>query len=303
MLTIVSCLFIFLISTFLFSSLIELKKIDSSYGFLFFFFFAILSFLLFIYSLKGVFKHGKKIRISKNIITIGSDTFLINDVKNITANKKFKIKILLQNLEMEGVKIVLKNSKEYIIFDDYYENLWELKNYLNRNLNSVENINHNFDDFYSSINDIYNAKFEQYKGLPFIFTYLGLFALFFFVLGMILLILTDGFFPIIVGILFIIFSIYLFSTFHTFYLSKNYLLIKNFYQLKSKQIYKIDEIQEIVFEQQSRSPITLRVITKKFLSSPYAATSLRKKDWKILKNELEKKNISVRVDSVELWDI
>jgi hypothetical protein len=259
---------------------------------------------LFIYSLKGVFEHGKKIRINKNIITIGSDTFLINDVKNITSNKKFKIKILLQNLEMEGVKIVLKNSKEYIIFDDYYENLWQLKNYLNKSLHSTENINHNFDDFYSSTNNNYNAKFQQFRGLPFIFTYLGLLALFFFVFGMVLLILTDGFiFPVIFGIFFILFSIYLFSTFHTFYLSKNYLLIKKFYQLKNKKIYKIDEIQEIVFEQQSRSPITLRVITKNFLSIPYPATSLRKKDWKILKNELEKKNISVRVDSVELWDI
>jgi len=58
------------------------------------------------------------------------------------------------------------------------------------------------------------------------------------------------------------------------------------------------DIKEVVFEQRSKLPVTLRIINNDFTSKTYPATTLWSKTWLQLKADLESKGIKVRNECV-----
>jgi len=85
---------------------------------------------------------------------------------------------------------------------------------------------------------------------------------------------------------------------HYFVLANDYFVVKNHNFIWLKKYYRLKDIKEIVFETQGKQPNCLRVITNDFRNKLYPAGTLRDKNWLELKEELEKKGISVRNECI-----
>ena len=83
-----------------------------------------------------------------------------------------------------------------------------------------------------------------------------------------------------------------------FEVSKNFLVVKNHYFLWKKHVFRLSEIEEIVFEAQPKQANTLRVISSDFEASLYRAGTLRDSTWLEFKDDLEKKSIVVRNECI-----
>ncbi|KFC20979.1 hypothetical protein IO89_12185 [Epilithonimonas lactis] len=65
-----------------------------------------------------------------------------------------------------------------------------------------------------------------------------------------------------------------------------------------KKIYRISDIEEIVYETQHKQANILRIITKNFKQDIYPAGTLKDRTWLEMKKELEKNGIKVRNECI-----
>lgn len=68
--------------------------------------------------------------------------------------------------------------------------------------------------------------------------------------------------------------LYLSKRMHYFGLSANYLIVKNQTKFWRLNAYSLSDIKEVVFEQQFKMPVAVRIINKDFESKLYPAASL-----------------------------
>ena len=80
---------------------------------------------------------------------------------------------------------------------------------------------------------------------------------------------------------------------HYFQVSKNFLVVRNHNRIWKRKAYRINNIQEVVFETKQKWPNCLRVITKDFKTSLYPAGTLTDKTWLQLKDRLERNQLIV----------
>jgi hypothetical protein len=101
-------------------------------------------------------------------------------------------------------------------------------------------------------------------------------------------------YPFVFPICFFIFF-YIFLSFQMSYfqVSENHLRILKHNLFWEKKVYKLFDIQEIVFEKLLKSGCSLRVITTDYRSKFYVAGTLNDKAWLDLKSKLESYNILV----------
>ena len=282
---------------------VEVEKNGNNIKPLFFILFGFVVILFPFYTLFRYYKNSPSVKVFDNKIQINREIIHFNEIKIIHLTGKLPFKYIV-NFPMEGIYIKLKSNREFFIFDNMYENLWEIKHYLNQYENGTLDKVNSVNTKNISKSSLLYETFKHYKGLPILFTFNGLFMFFFFALGLLILVKNyDSLTIILISCFFFYMSLLGFKSFHTFSISKKYFQVSNFYNYRVNCFYDFTEIKEIVFEQEARSPIKLIVITKNFQSKPFSAASLRKKEWKSLKLEFEKRNISVRVDCTELWDI
>jgi len=282
---------------------VEVEKNGNNVKPLFFILFGFALILFPFYTLFRYHKNSPSIKVFDDKIQINSKIIDFNEIKIIHLKGKIPFKYIV-NFPMEGIYIKSKSNQEFFLFDDMYENLWEIKHYLNQYKNGTLDKVNSVNTKNISNGNLNYETFKHYKGLPVLFTFNGLFMFLIFVIGLLILVKNyDSLTIILISCFFFYMSLLGFKNFHTFSISKKYFQVSNFYNYRENCVYDFTEIKEIVFEQEARSPIKLRVITKNFQSKLFSAASLRKKDWKNLKLEFEKRNISVRVDCIELWDI
>ncbi|HSF56161.1 MAG TPA: hypothetical protein VLA71_20565, partial [Algoriphagus sp.] len=85
---------------------------------------------------------------------------------------------------------------------------------------------------------------------------------------------------------------------HYFYLGKDYLVVKNHVWPWVYDVYRIDEIRQVVFEMPYRRSLSMRVITEDYQSRLYPAGSLRKNHWKTLLKQLQDLGIDIRNETL-----
>ena len=81
-------------------------------------------------------------------------------------------------------------------------------------------------------------------------------------------------------------------------LSGSQLIIRNTNFFWYKDVYYLNDIKEIAFEQRHNMPVTLRVINNNFTSETYPAAVISDKKWLMLKKDLETKGIKVKNECV-----
>lgn len=78
-----------------------------------------------------------------------------------------------------------------------------------------------------------------------------------------------------------------------FRMAGDYLEINNYLFFWYRRVYRLDEIDRVLFEEPSRRSKSLRVRTKEFESDRYGASALRKKDWRAFYKALQAKQMPI----------
>lgn len=251
------------------------------------------------YALYQAFTYFKKtplVTIKNDAITFGdSESFLIKDITDITFSTKIPFSSTYRN-EMEGMIIEFKNGTEKVLYDDLYENLWEIKSFLYQVVEQQQAYQAFEVNQYESI-DLASTETKVFNGNKFIGSreiILGIFLAYF---GYSIYSMTNNpYSPVIIYILFFLIAGILYFSWIMNYIiiANDFLIIKNHNIWFWQNIYALKDIEEIVFETARKNPNAIRIITKDFKSNSYKASTLSDTTWLQLKEQLNIKGIEVR---------
>jgi hypothetical protein len=280
-----------------------------------------------IYTIYKYFRSAPAIELDNESITFNhSSTYLWKDLEKVELTGKRPYLFLT---DREGVLLKFKDQKERVFLDKMYENSPEMKTFIeaitsqkpsspglakNGSLpkahyerhNTSENTNVDLETMPGketiTIEPNSTGQIRYFKGFP-LFCFHGIMWW-----GLIVVIAIVGVFGFLkdhhAGLLIMplmpcaIFFIVLSRRSYYFGVSDDIFFVKSHYLLWIKNEYPLDDIREIVFEQQDRMPITLRIINKDFTTAKYPAASLWSKTWMELKAWLEQRNVKVRNECV-----
>lgn len=252
-----------------------------------------------IYTVYRYYRNAPKIQVDKDFISFGHETFSWTDLKKIELTGKKPFPYLI-DFPMEAASLQFKDGRKKYIFDDMYENSWEIKSFLKQVIIDKKKLieKNNQPLSQSELNsDLYETikgnQFTSLRGLS-LWLLLGFFAY---------SISTSSKSP---TFLLIIFSI-AFSSFwfifhswlmHYFEISGTYFVVRNHNFIWKRIAYRLSDIKEIVFETKGKMPNCLRIITNDFKTKLYPAGTLRDKAWLELKEKLESYKIKVRNECI-----
>jgi hypothetical protein len=248
---------------------------------------------------KNYIKRSPKIVVDNEKIIIKRNTYYWKDLQNVklTGKKGFGF----FNYQMEVATLNFTDKKTEFIFDDMYSNSWEIKSFIQQIVIQKKNT---FEIRPQNINpkEIEKETFYKFKGNP-VFSFRGLMMWGLIGFFAYLIIFTNGKLSKFDQMKFFIpFSLFWFLlnaySMNYFEISKNFFIVKNHYFFWKKKIYRISDIEEIVYETQQKQSNILRVITTDFKRGLYPAGTLKDSNWIEMKEELEKKKIKVRNECI-----
>lgn len=221
-----------------------------------------------------------------------------SDIEYILLSGKQKQKALIISTYQEAITIKPKSGKSIFIWVDNYRNTQQLRIVLERAKNllwakkSIQNLD--FDvpkrEKYNS-NSIYNQVFKKFSG-NFLYSFTSIQLL----LGFIPIIIVtsrEGLIYITIALFLILYALLGVFT-NYFKVSDDYLMVKNHLWFWRKHIYQLSDIQEVIFEEKRKAPISLTIITKDFYQKLYFGAGIGGKTWYLLKSVLQKKVKNVR---------
>lgn len=247
-------------------------------------------------SIFGVIQYRRQaplIVIDENFISFNGETYLLTDIKKVDFTGKQKFPFLFFNHPMEAATIYFHNNEKKIIYDDMYQNTWELKSCLKqvvkrkRFVAAVKDtgIAKPHHEFYETFTD---SQFLSVRGL----SNLALVTFFLYML-IVKRLQAKWWIPFIIFMIIPVLILHAWQT-HYFQISSAYFVVRNQLLFWRKKHYSIDEIKEIVFETKAKMPNCLRVITNDFKSTLYPAGSLNNSTWRALEARLKQEGIKVR---------
>lgn len=264
-------------------------------------FLAVLFYFIAFYTVYRYYKNAPKIKVDGNTISFNKHTFALTEIEHADLTGKGKFQYFL-NYPMEAATLHFRDGQTKYIFDDMYENAWEIKLFIKQVVVDKK-------DFAIPITlhidkpELESEWYDTFRGNQFFSLRVGLLLY-----GIILIfsyrIATDSRAQtkglLIFYILFCSFWFFLVSRLqmHFFQVSQNYFVVRNHNLAWRRKAYRLSDIKEIVFEQQGKMPNCLRVITNDFKSKLYPAATLRDKTWLALKDRLEHPGVKVRNECV-----
>jgi len=291
---------------------------------------AVLGFMVF-YTIFRYYKNAPHIVVNDNSISLNSRVYYWRDLEKIEMTGKWSFKFMAE--QKEGMLLKFKGEGERFIFDDMYENSHEIKSFIETiasektapndisivkdvvethiitpiDTNEVKPVLCSETDINKMTDvDLEGQKtsdgIQWFKGFP-LCSFDGI------IFGVMILVMPIlGIFSFIkvhdasslTACIILTSLIFIFSSrrMHYFGISDRSLIVTSYHFPWLKRDYVLEDIKEIVFEQRSRLPITLRIINKDFTSKTYQASTLWDKTWMQLKTVLESKNIKVRNECV-----
>lgn len=248
----------------------------------------VLFIILSIYLGRSYIKSTPKITITNKDISFNNKSFKIEDIQRIKLKGKNNFSF---SYEKESVTIFFKSGEIKYIFDDMYSNISKMKLFLDKKIN-----NSNIASIHKVTITLIDEHFNFYKG-SFFWSLRGGTLIFFLCTA-----LTSAFISfkthnvgvILITGMFIFFCIIFHRVFYYFGLNSDYFIIKNQMKFWKNDVYRIEDIKEIVFEKQGSAPHCLRLTLKDYTTKKYTASTLSERKWNQLKNNLRKLRIKVR---------
>ena len=195
--------------------------------------------------------------------------------------------------KIEGMKITFKGNITLYIYDRYYRNIANIKNYLNNVWQQTEALAQQpaNNPLLNNLQPLKN-HFHFHKGG--IFTGRLLIVICFFALALLLFINTPFNYMAITLILLIWLIIALSTKFYYIGIGEHFITMKNFANPWLKQSYEITHIKEIFLEKNGKGPNSITIITSDFKTKKYTTITIYGKYWQILTKALIVKGITVR---------
>ena len=250
--------------------------------------------------IRSYWKNAPIITIDNNTIQVGSTTFYLNEIKEMSLTGKKPFRFII-NFPMEGTSILFNDGTEKTFFDDMYLNSWEIKSCLEQKVIDKKEYNP-ISPYSNNTNPIRYETEEYFKGNQ--FTSLRGIMLWGLIGFMAFTVIKDWGNPGIGGIIFLVIVAicwFILSSFSMFYfgLTNEYLVVRNHNFTWFTRIYLLGNIKEVVFEcPNSKQANTMRIITRDFRNKTYHAGTLSDKTWLDLKEKLEMKGAVVRNECI-----
>ena len=256
-------------------------------------------FILAFYTIYKYYKNAPKIRIDSASISFNNQTFALSDLQEIELTGKRNFPYLF-SFPIEAATLRFKDGETRYIFDDMYENSWQLKSFLKQVIIDKTNFSA------QSINLIDKSEldseyYDTFKGNQFIslrgillWGFIGFFTY---------TLLTSKKTHNHTSLLVYVFACMLWFFIHSltmdyFKVSPTFFVIKNHNFSWRTKAYRLSDVKEIVYETRGKMPNCLRVITKDFRNKLYLAGTLSDKTWLELKDKLESNSIKVRNECI-----
>ena len=251
------------------------------------------------YTIFRYYKNAPKIVIEDNFISFKNEIFPLSEIFKIKFTGKCNFKYF-SNFPMEAATVYFTSGHVKFIFDDMYQNSWEIKSYLKQVI--IDKKGYTFqDNLPITKSELANENFEVFRGNQFIslrgFTLWGLIGFSLHAL------LTSNKKPTPSTLIFFTaISLFWFALhswlMHYFKVSEKFVVVKNHLLPWKMKAFRLKEIKEIVFETRYNMPNCLRIITYDFKNKLYPAGTLRDKTWIALKERLESHGIKVRNECI-----
>ncbi|MBL7828027.1 MAG: hypothetical protein JNJ57_15460 [Saprospiraceae bacterium] len=253
-------------------------------------------------------KNCPKIEVTQQTISFGRDTYLWKEIKHIELVTVTSFRVF-NPVPMPASVFILKTGKKHVLFEAFYSNLPEIKQFIQQHVLTPEHTRKDalgtnplvdsgtpdlnvLDQEWETPETFAGNAFLSKQGL----TTLGLSI--FVLLGSLYIIWRRGFYRvgdvyhwILILILLIGFSFQM----HYFQVSDRYLTIRmhNFFWVKKR--FRLSDIQEIVIEPAENTNFAnrMRIVFMDYSSKKYVAGSLNKTTWEALQRRLERAGISV----------
>ena len=238
-------------------------------------------------------KKTPTIVLNKSSIRFGNENEIpFSEIVNITYTGNQSVSLLLAG---EGMRIEFTNKTIKAILDECYNDLWKLKLFLYQTFTLKQEPKEAIIEPVS-IEEYQDEPQTIFKGFV-LFSVFGLLSIFFTFLCLIVLIseLKRGENNALIFIL--LYGVFMFSILsyglHYFVITDNFLIVKNHHFFWKTHVYRLSDIKKISFEQRGKSPNFIRIVTNDFKMKTYQADSLRKKQWKGLKEHFETRGIEL----------
>ncbi|MCS7005773.1 MAG: EbsA family protein [Cytophagales bacterium] len=230
-------------------------------------------------------------------IAIGRNTFHVDDIEDIELTGKYLFNYIIK-YPMEGMYLRLKNGTSYYLYDDLYENLYELKSYINKTKTNQQKPQSVL---------VANAKDIELKNTETFKNNLFKSSTFIFYLIVVIIFLIKLFNEQLsyLTLIFFVFFLCLWSAINIwllnyFVIADNFLIIKNHFLFWKKHIEHIENIKEIAFERSNFQYRSVRIITRDYKSNLYPVPTLSKKILLKFKEALQKKKKDIHFRDEEL---
>lgn len=241
-------------------------------------------------------KNSRKISIDEERIKIAGKELPWSDIDDIKLGGKKGFGFF--DYQLEAAELKFKTGEKYYIFENIYSNGDEIKYFIKKVI-IEKNDNPSLRKPISE-RELTNESFHTYAGSPF-FSFRGI-MLWSLILFMAFLVISRGnknpekmWFLIPICISWFLLNAY---SMHYFDVSRNFLIVRNHFFLWKKDIFRLTEIEELVFETQPKQANMLRVVSSDFKTRLYRAGTLSDATWRQLKEDLEKKNVLVRNECI-----
>jgi hypothetical protein len=259
----------------------------------------VLFLIITIYLIYVYFRNCPLFKFDENGISFRGKNYLFSDMFEIELSGKQYFPMILY-FPMECITLRFPGEERLMIFDQLYAESHIFKEILHKKFfgKELQNMDGLFPiEKIEADNDFYTT----YKGNQ--LTNLRGVIVWAFIGNGVFQILKGNFFNPKGLIAYVILSMILFLSFswtmHYFKVGQKYLIIKNHNLLWIHKTYRLDSIEEVVFETQGKLPYCLKIITKDFKRSPlFPAGTIREKTWLALKIDLENKGIKVRNECI-----
>jgi len=260
--------------------------------------------LLLAYITYWFYKQLTSITIDKKSITFkkplsSSVRISFTEIVSIQLTGKIPDANISSNFSADGTRIKLLDGRQFYFSDAVYSNVWQLKTALKE---LVIDKRPEFEIPKETVlhSDVALDNVEVFKG-SFSFSEFMFWGFLALIIFAVLRNQQNPHMQKVLPFLSIAILIYFLTTSYIlnfFTLTENYLVIKNRYFFWLKQIYSLSDIEEVVIDRNTRTPIFMKVTTKSFKNKLFYGASLRKKNWLELKHALESKGVRVRNECI-----
>lgn len=261
------------------------------------------SIILLLLSFMIIYHHLKIPNIELNNNTIIFKTlftkkqYFLKDINSFELSDKMPLKWIFITFPVEGMYLEFNDEKIEFIYDDFYSNLWEIKNYINKLKNKSEHKRlKQTKSYFKSNTRIKGSVLTSYS---LIVIFLILFTLFL-ILKMDL---SNFHVGSLIGISIFLLLLGSFSNLLYYYeFNHDKLIVKNHLFFWFEKIYETNNIKEIAIENPSvKVPDGLRIVSNDFQTKLYMSGSYKNGHWIEIIKIINQTNIKLRNES--LWHL